>query len=69
MFANQALELQPVRLAGIGGKHLRQYILGLSPLALLNEVCGPQNRRGHEMVWLHGGSIKQPYASSVPANN
>jgi hypothetical protein len=43
IFTNQAQELQPVRLAGIGGKHLRQQLVGLSPLALLNQVCGPQN--------------------------
>jgi len=69
MFANQAQELQPIRLARIGGKHLRQNLFGLPPLTVLNEVYGPQNRRGHEMLWLHGDSIKQPYAPSLPANN
>jgi len=55
IFSDQAQQLQPVRLAGIGGEHLHQNLFGLPPLALLNQVCGLQNRRGK--VSLHNGSI------------
>jgi hypothetical protein len=55
IFADQAQELQSVRLAGIGGKHLRQNLFGLPPLALLNQVGDLRDRRGQ--ISFHDGSI------------
>src|SRR5882724_1288831 len=61
MFADQAQELQPVRLAGIVIQHLRQHRFGLLPLALPNEVRSLQYRRGKGIRRMsrHGGSIME----------